>query len=175
MVPLLALGPIAISALILAGFGVFIVGNVWTLVVAAQRSVLWMLAVMLLPLAALIFVIVEPKSRLPFVVAMLGAGMLLGGMFAYDPRVFQSETAVEEIFIALEEGQDALRTRSWLGQGTLEERKSRIRAWQAELEAKKSALQPGDTAARAAFDRELPRYLDALQKLTTDMAPPPKP
>ncbi len=176
MTPSLAIAPIIVSLLILAGLAIMVFGNIWTLVVAAQRSILWLLGVLLVPFVGFILLFVEPKSRKPFVVALLGAGMAIGGFVAADPGMFQNGRIVDQILRPLtgekNEGVDAAASDDT---GTLEERKARVRTWQGQLEAKRAALKPTDPEGKARFDEEFKQYLAALEKVKAEMAAQPKP
>lgn len=175
MIPSLALAPVAVSCLVFLGVALMVFGNLWTLVVAAQRGILWLLAVLLLPITGLILLFVEPKSRKPFVVALLGAGIAVGALFAADREMFQGGDFVDQILRPLR-GEKNVAESGSVGDesGTLEERKARIRTWQTQLEAKKAALKPADAAAQAAFNQEFQQYLAALEKVKAEMAAQPK-
>jgi hypothetical protein len=176
MFPSLAPADIAVSCLVLLGLALFVVGEFWFLIVAAKRSVLWLIAVLLLQIASFILLFVEPKSRLPFLVVMLGIGFGVGGHFGANPEMrVNGRVDMDRVISVLE--RETIGHGSVLSgdEGTLEERKVRIRAWQAQLEAKKAALKPADTTAQAAFSQEFQQYLAALEKVKAEMAAQPKP
>lgn len=175
MFPSLALAPIAVSCFILFGLLLFAFGELWFLVVAAKRSVLWLIAVLVFQIAGLIILFVEPKSRLPFLVIMLGIGLMVGGYLAAEAAMFANENPVSAIMKPLT-GMKSSEGLGWFGdEGTFDERKDRMRMWQKELEAKKAAFKPSDTPAQAAFDQELQSYMQALERLRAEIAAAPKP
>ncbi|HZJ14325.1 MAG TPA: hypothetical protein VFD27_04710 [Chthoniobacteraceae bacterium] len=148
-----------------------LIAGIWTIVVAAQRSILWLLAVILIPFASLVLVLVESKARRPFVVSLIGVGFTLWGVSKVEQEPESSDAWARQ-FVHSVRGQKA-EARPKPGDSppaTLEARKKRIREWQAQLQAKRAALRPNDAAAQAEFDREFQRYLAELEKVKAEMA-----
>jgi len=173
MFTFLAISPSAASALVFVGLIILFIGGIWTLVVAAQRSVLWFLAVFFLsPIANLILLFVEPRAIKPFVLGLVGCGVFVFGVLNTEgDKPFGQK--LEAIFHDEEEGESDEKGKVSLEAPSaqpLEARKKRIQDWQKQLEAKKAAIRPGDTVAQAAFDKELKEYMADLNILKADIA-----
>jgi hypothetical protein len=177
----LALSDQQATILFFAGIVLMIVGGLWTLVVAAQRGVLWFLAVFFLsPLANLIFLFVEPRAIKPFLVSVAGVVAFFWGVFSIDTSKGGPKgdlaARIERIFKGSGESKSdddsspGLETPA----DSLEARQQRIREWKSRLEAKQAALKPGDTAGKAAFDRELEEYKIELEKVKAEGARAPQ-
>lgn len=161
--------------LVFAGFAVAAFSGLWSLVVAAQRSILWLLAVIFIPFASIIILFVEPRSRKPFFIGLCATIAVIVGGIRIDQASGESDSkpvqVIEEV-IRKAKGQQLEAAQS--EDVSLEERKRRIGSWQKEIAVKKTALKPNDAAARAAFDEEFKRYMTALEKVKADMANQPK-
>jgi hypothetical protein len=171
------LTPLLADASIAIGLIFAVIGGLWSLVVAAKRSFLWLLAVLIVPFAQLILLIVEPKARLPFVASVLGTVLIITGFFGADPKAFATESFVGR-FLVKDKPKTEMAVESELPPAahveTLDEKKARIQKWQSALEVKKAALKPGDATAKAEFDRELQEYLTELDKVKAEIATEPK-
>lgn len=178
-VPLVLSTNVAV-VLLVGGFATAIVSGLWSLVVAAQRSIWWLLAVLFIPVAGFVILFVEPRSRKPFVVGLCAMIAVFAGAFGMDTTLQDSDTKFAQgIKAALRDARHQQAESAGLeelpfDEQPLEVRKQRITSWQKELEARKAALPPKDTAAQAAFDQELKRYLTALEKVKADVAKQPK-
>ena len=161
--------------LLFGGAAVVIVSALWSLVVAAQRSIWWLLAVIFIPFASIVILFVEPRARKPFVVGLCGLIALVAGYLSLDVKPNASDPKlVREIKEAIRDGRQVQLEVETSDALPLELRKQRIVSWQKQLEAKKTGLPPNDPAAKAAFDEEFQRYLAALEKVKADMALAPK-
>ena len=68
--------------IVFAGLLISMVGGVWTLVVAAQESMVWLLACLFVPLAGLVFVITHwDEAGKPFMIQIGGTGLMFFGIF----------------------------------------------------------------------------------------------
>ena len=171
-----ALSTNAAATLVFGGLAVAAFSGLWTLVVAAQRSIWWMLAVIFIPFANIVILFVEPRSRKPFVFGLCaGVAMAVGFIRIDQSPLNDSESkpvqGVKKVISEMKQQQVGAAGSAEL---PLEARKQRIVSWQKELEVKKAALQPKDAAAQAAFDQEFKRYMTALEKVKADMAKQPK-
>ena len=177
MFPMLALSNNVAVGLFGLGIVIVLIATLWTLVVAAQRGILWLLAVLLLPVTQLVLLFVEPKSRRPFVFSLIGFGLIVGGVLGMEDVQGGGGTVFDRIVQSLK-GKQTLTAESAdapaedAPAGSIEARKARIRQWQAQLETKKAALKPGDAAAQAAFNEELQRYLAELEKVKAESTRP---
>ncbi len=163
------------AILLFGGLAVALVSGLWSLVVAAQRSIWWLLAVIFIPFASIVILFVEPRSRKPFVIGLCAAIAVIVGIIGMDPTPHDSDTKViREIKVALRDIKQQQANAAGSSELPLEVRKQRIVSWQKELEAKKAALQLKDGAARAAFDEEFKRYMTDLEKVKADVAKQPK-
>lgn len=161
--------------MLFGGGVVAIVSALWSLVVAAQRSIWWLLAVLFIPFASIVILFVEPRSRMPFVAGLCGFVAVVSGYLALDVNPHDSDPKlIQEIKAAIREARQQKVESATSGELPLEVRKQRIVSWQKELEVKKTNLKPNDAAAKAAFDEEFKHYLAALEKVKADMAGQPK-
>ena len=177
MFPVLALSSNVAVGLLALGSVTVVISGLWTLVVAAQRGILWLLAVLLLPVTQLVLLFVEPKSRRPFVVSLIGFGLMFGGVLGMEDDQTGGGNVLQRIVQMVKSrraGTDAPAESpaALAAAGSLGAHKARVRQWQAELEARKAALKPGDAAAQAAFNEELQRYLAELEKVKAEDARP---
>lgn len=156
MVFLAAIPPFVINAALFVSIAMLLISFIWFLVVAAQRSIWWLLGSLLLPLVGIILVVVEPRARSPFFVNLLACAGIFGSIYLGEDTPLGLEST--------EIGQLAQSVRRWW-EPTLEERKANIRDWKKELEAKKSALPRGDAAAKAGFDAEYQEYSAELESV----------
>ncbi len=158
--------PLVAGTLYLGGLLLFLIFQIWFMVVAARREVLWFLAVFFLPFVQLVFLFVEPKSIKPWVLSIVCLAASIFGIVAYNPAHSRYMTTRERITRLREDMELQLAEPS----KQLEMRKARVRKWQQQLEQKKAALNPTDPVAQAAFDRELQDYLVELQSVKDAIA-----
>ena len=160
---------------LIGGAVVVLASGLWSLVVAAQRSIWWLLAVIFIPFASIAILFVEPRSRNPFVAGLCGVAAIVCGYLALDETPHDSDPPlVRQIKVVIQAARQQQLESATSALLPLEVRKQRIVSWQKELEAKKTALPPNDAAAKGAFDEEFIRYLAALDKVKADMASLPK-
>ena len=71
-------------ALMGIGYIIMLVGSIWVLVVAFQESVLWGVCALLIPFAALVFVVMNwEKAGKPFLISLAGiVPLVIGTMIA---------------------------------------------------------------------------------------------
>ena len=73
------------SALMILGFILAVVGGIWLLVVAFQTSILWGICTLLIPFVSLVFVVMHwQQSKNPFLLQIAG-GVLIGIAAAMAP------------------------------------------------------------------------------------------
>jgi hypothetical protein len=153
------------------GILLILIAGIWTIVVAAQRGILWLLAVILIPFANLVLVLVESKARRPFVVSLIGVGFILWGVSKVEREPESSDAWARQLVHSVRHQKDAAQPKSEDSPpAMLEARKKRIREWQAQLQVKRAALRPNDAAEKTEFDREFQRYLKELEKVKAEMA-----
>ena len=167
MSPIFALSPTSAFYILIGLALVWLCLQIGFLVIAARRSVMWLLGCIFLPFVGLFLVFVDADARKNFVYQVVLILVALG--------VF---------FVAV--GQDERRNVWSRGKGTtkgsvegstqtLADKQADIRNWQKKLESMKAALRPGDAAQKAEFDRELAEYLVELDKVKLEAASAPKP
>jgi hypothetical protein len=149
--------------MLIAAVALTAISHVWTWVIAAQRSVWWFLfAFLFLPVAWVVLVFVESRTLRPLGVWLAGAGLSVWSISGiHEP--FTTEEFVDRFLSTLSLKEEKPKPEP------LEVRKTRVREWQARLEAKKAALKPGDPAGKAAFDREVAEYLAELEKVKAEV------
>jgi hypothetical protein len=180
MSPLLAHSDQFGTVLIVGGFVIAALCSIWNMVVAAQRHIGWLLAVLFVPFANLVLPIVERRARLPLVGLFLGAGLMVWGSLGMDPKPGE-ETSLRGRWNQFYDGfMKGLLSKTSDDRTpdakpeSLEQRTNRMRDWQARLETKWVALKPNDPVAKAAFERELAQYMAELNQLKADMANSPR-
>lgn len=68
------------SALILIGYALAIVGGLWLLVLAFQTSLGWGLGTLIVPFVSLVFVFAHwDDAKRPFILQIVGVGLILWG------------------------------------------------------------------------------------------------
>ena len=76
--------------MLILGLIVFVIGGFWFLVVTFQKSVLWGIACLLLPIVPLIFLFVHwQEAKRPFLMQMAGFVLVLIGAFLGGYGIFQ--------------------------------------------------------------------------------------
>lgn len=69
-------------AVMVVGMIIGCVGGIWLLLKGFQESALWGIGMLLIPLVSLIFVCTHwETSKKPFLLNILGVGLMFGGMF----------------------------------------------------------------------------------------------
>ena len=170
MSPLLALTVTPPLILFVAAVACIIIGNLWMLAAAAQRGVLWFLAVLFLGFPALILVFIEPRARAPFMLMIVGVACIVGTALTLDHEKTKGWSVRKKLDYLFSEHDAKAEPVAEPVVPTLAARQERLRAWQRELERKKAALKPTDPAGQAAFNQELNTYLVELQKVKDEMA-----
>jgi len=168
-------------ALLLIGFLFYFVGQIALLVAAFKESVVWGLCVLIIPFAALVFLIkCWEAAKQPFLVAIMGGGLIGAGLYlgrndlSKDKNFAQIYAKLPPLFAG-----DAAPDKK---EETPEQRHDRVKAEFAkdatELKAKYDALQTqwatvqksGDKAGRAAFDKEAAAYAELRKKVEAEKA-----
>jgi Na+-translocating ferredoxin:NAD+ oxidoreductase RnfD subunit len=68
--------------LVILGFVMAAVSNLWILIIAFRRHIGWGIACLLLPIAQFVFVIMNlQRTLIPFVIGLVSAGFMVGGFF----------------------------------------------------------------------------------------------
>ena len=162
-------------ALLLIGLGLLIclVSGVWSVVVAFQRHVLWGLGVLFVPFAHFVFLFVAwAEAKKPFWIGLVGLLVATAGVFCVPKESLKQYVAmgtrggpVEFDMSALESG--ALQQISNPAPGTadVQARLTALRSREADLVARKAAVDPKNAAAVAKLDAEIRAYNDELQPL----------
>ncbi len=160
--------PLTIALLIIGGLAL-LVGGIMLLVAAFQQSVWWGIAYLLVPFAALVFVVMHwDSARRGFLLNLLGAGLVVGGVIA-SPSVRESVSkglpaGMNLPMLEREKPSD-------LNEQILATR-AQIEQWEAQfqqdgaalaqefqaLDAHRKALKAGDAAEVAAFNAEAAAY-----------------
>jgi hypothetical protein len=173
MAPLLAHSDSFGFFLFIGGLVMLVVCGLWSLIVAAQRSVLWLLAVIFVPFAGLVLLFVEPRSRPPFFAQLLAGAIMFWGLIGIDTKAGEKPdllVRLEELFKKSPDTKGRDLESPSLEQDLLAQRTARLNEWRARLEANRAALKPKDTAAKAAFDRELGLYMAELEGVNAEIA-----
>jgi hypothetical protein len=163
MSPLFAITANTTLILALAAIASLLIGYIWLLVAAAQRGILWFLAVFFIGIAGLVLAIIEPRARAPFFLMILGVGLFVGAVVNQDSDKTKGMTTRQRMEFLFSDHDTKAGP-------SLAERQEHIRTWQKDLERKKAALKPNDSAGQAAFNEELNQYLAELQKVKDDTA-----
>lgn len=169
-----------IAALSLLGLGLLIalISNVWFLVVAFQRSVLWGLAVFFLPLANLVFLFhAWAEAKRPFQLGLASLIFFAAGFFALPKEQLQkgmmAAAARAQVQAAKEAGEPAAAVDpaplSGYSSAMLQARLAALKAREADLLGRKAALNPKDAAGARALTEEIARYNAELQPVLEQM------
>jgi hypothetical protein len=166
-------------ALVLIGIGLIVcfVSGIWSLVVAFQRHVLWGLAYLLVPFASLVFLFVAwAEAKKPFLIGLVGLLIATIGVFFVPKQSVQQLSAmvaggapVEFDMEAAGLGgvQQVAHTAPALD---VQQRLATLRLREADLLARKSAVDPKNAAAVAAIDAEIRAYNAELQPLLQQLS-----
>lgn len=166
-------------AFILLGLAVLaaLAGGIWLIVLAFHRRVLWGLAVLFIPLANLVFTVIDwQHAKRPFFLSLLSLPLCLGAWFAVPKdHPFMQEIARQLV------AQQAAADESPTNDSELdapaasasspandeaaanEARIAALRQKEAALLARKKALDPRDQAAALALSHEIVAYNAELQ------------
>ena len=161
-------------ALALIGIGLLVcfVSGIWSVVVAFQRHVLWGLAVLLLPFAHFVFLFVAwAEAKKPFLIGLVGVLVATVGVFCM-PR----ETVAQYVAMSTRGGPvefdlnaagfgDVQQVANTAPAPDVQQRLATLRAREADLLARRSAVDPKNAAAVAAMDAEIRAYNAELQPL----------
>jgi len=164
----------AATLLLLVGCIFIVFGGLWLVTCAFTRSVWWGLGIFV-PLVGLVYALVDwSRAKWPFLITVLGGG-LVGGAIAILPpdlRDFQKlhvfvEHRQAEIASTPPPERIGVRTPPPLPSLTADEKDhlARLQKREADLVARKAALQPGDAPATEALTREIAEYNQELQPL----------
>ncbi|HEV7405488.1 MAG TPA: hypothetical protein VGO11_21265 [Chthoniobacteraceae bacterium] len=155
---------VSILAMIYAG--------IWSIVQAFCRHVLWGLAVLFVPFANLLFLIVAwSDAKRPFFLYLLSGALCMGSVFMMpkdelENYVKNSPRLQEGIIQALMRfGKPEPAPKAPQGEPSYEEKMAALHAREQDILARKSRLQPGDHAGAEALNREIADYNAARQAL----------
>ncbi len=178
--PAFASGVSFIFAFILLGLAalVSIGAGVWLLVLAFQKRVWWGLAVLFVPLANVVFTIVEwQAAKRPFFLSLLALPLCAGAWFAvpkdhpftqaFTQRLGAPGAETNAFAPATEEAEDTSAAPAAAAGPTSAEIDSRLAALSAKeaaLLARKKALDPRDKPAALALSHEIVAYNAELQE-----------
>ncbi|MDB6155932.1 MAG: hypothetical protein JWL90_4385, partial [Chthoniobacteraceae bacterium] len=154
--------PLAVVLFILAL--ILILGSqLWLVILAFQRHILWGLGTLFIPGAALVFIVLAwAESRRAFFLGVAGTILALAGFFLLPREVFK-EKIVAQITRQTESLRHAKPGVSSAPELSLDEKLARLRLREQELIARKAALKPGDGPALEAITREIAQYNLELQ------------
>lgn len=167
MSPIFALSPTSAFYILIGLAVIWLFLQIGFLVIAARRSVLWLLGCIFLPFVSLFLIFVDADARKNFVYQVL---LILVGI-----GVFFVAVDKEERGNVWNRGKGKAVSSVEGSTQTLADKQANIRNWQKKLESMKAALRPGDAAQKAEFDRELAEYLVELDKVKLEAASAPKP
>jgi len=175
------------------------IGGIWTLFLAFSRSILWGLAVLLVPFASLFFLIAAwDDAKRPFFLKLF-AGGLFGAAFMLLPVEMRSQEALQK-WAATQGASGARPTLEKPAPSTLpppslpsapavlpsapavplppvEEQLQRLAARETVLKTRKAALKKGDRAGAEAVSRDIVQYnaeLKAVMERKKAMEPAAK-
>ncbi len=152
---------IAAAALLL-----LLAGQIWMIVVAFCRHVLWGLAVLLVPFAALLFLFVAwSEARRPFFLSLAGGALALVAMFLVPreqlpPEILQ---AVGGVDLPFNFAQMMPKKKPAELEPSLPEKLAGLRTREQALLARKAQLRPEDRPSTEALAREIQQYNAELQ------------
>lgn len=169
-----------ILAFVLLGLAVIVsvIGGIWLLVLAFQKRMWWGLAVLFVPLANLIFTIVEWQSaRRPFLLSLLALPLCVGAWFAV-PKDHPFMLAITQQLAAQAAPTEESDLESVLVRDAappaappteptaadIEARLASLAGKESALLARKKALDPRDKAAALALSHEIVAYNAELQE-----------
>ena len=169
------------AAILLLGLGILVAlaGNIWFLVVAFQRSVGWGLAVLLLPLANLVFLFCAwAEAKRPFLLGLVGVGICTAGFFALPQEqspggliaaAMQKSIAQDSSEAAQQSTANAVNPLAGYTPALLQARLVALKAREADLLERKAALNPKDTAGTRALAEEIACYNSELHPVLEQM------
>jgi hypothetical protein len=165
--------------IILLGLAVLVAlaGSIWLIVLAFQRRVLWGLAVLFIPLANLVFTVIDwPNAKRPFLLSLLSIPLCLGAWFAVPKDhpfmqeltrqlAVQQAAAEDSPILNLEPSEPATPPVQPAGPSgaEIEARIAALQKKEATLLTRKKALDPGDKAGALALSHEIVAYNADLQ------------
>ncbi len=168
-----------IFAFILLGLAalVSIAAGVWILVLAFQKRIWWGLAVLFVPLANIVFTVIEWKTaRRPFLLSLAALPLCAGAWFAFpkDHPLLQGLTAhlgaptaetasLESDEVEAEAASTTPVTPAGPTPSEIDTKLAALKSKEASLLARKKALDPRDKAAALALSHEIVAYNAELQ------------
>ena len=160
---------IPVIALIAIGSLLLVVGGIWAIVVAFRRSLVWGLCYLFVPFAALVFVFVAwADVRRAFFTNLIGCAILCGGLYLAIPPGMDLKKQFGAQFEQGFKVADAVTVPD--PQAALAKRFAELSTREKTLLARKSALDPQDTAAAQALTAEILHYNDDLKAATAERA-----
>lgn len=182
MTTTLAIAPSLAFGLCIFAFIIMFICGIWMLVVAFQRSILWLLGCIFIPFVSFILVIVEPKARPPFFVYLATCAALIAMIVLVDtPRNANMGPWDRFGYIFSKDARSGSHSSHYIREEStpapaaprapsVAARTEALRAWQMELERKRAALNPNSPSELAQFNRELEDYKAQLQQVKTAAA-----
>lgn len=154
--------------------------GIWLLVLAFQRRIWWGLAVLFVPLANLVFIVVDwPNAKRPFLLSLLALPLCIGAWFAFPKDHPAFQVLAQRVTAASPEGDPTLDTEGGYALAAnsapapaapssaaagIETRLAALQKKEATLLARKKALDPRDKAAALALSHEIVAYNGELQE-----------
>ncbi len=87
-------------ALAYGGGIISLIGGLWLLIAAFQQSILWGLAVLFVPLAEFIFIIMHwDRAAWPFIVSLAGFAMSVIAVVIVGPETFETAMLTMRVFV----------------------------------------------------------------------------
>jgi hypothetical protein len=157
-------------SIIALGLLICLVGGIWFIVVAFQRHILWGIAVLVVPLANLVFLLVAwAEAKKPFLINLAGTLLLLVGIFTLPEESRASLVRLGATSGVAEIDMNALQTASAPPAAPtreeIQQRLAALRTREADLLARKAAVDTSDAAAVSQLDAEIRQYNEELQPL----------
>ncbi len=169
-------------ALIAIGCLINLAGSIWMICVAFSRSILWGLAILLIPFALLFFLFQAwSEAKKPFLCSLSGVILVVAGAVLFPQDVASKQPGVigalnNAFHNAGESSSNSSRSRldatpAPAPTPTREEMIARLHARETDLLARKAALKPGDHAGEEAISREIWQYNADLKAVMGTQVP----
>lgn len=182
--------------LMLLGGLLGLVSSLWMLVAAFNESLVWGLCVLLVPFAALVFLIARwSAARNPFLLSLFAVGLMFGGVALASGNMTPDSPGMQALmekydgqlgaeFAAAVEQRDGVAGGGGgaaegagaipeptpvrtLTRGELVEMQRELNRVGADLRERKAALDPGDARAKAELTAEIEEYNHRLEEFQT--------
>ena len=156
--------------LIVVGILAALVGGTMMLVAAFRQSVWWGLAYLFVPLASLVFLFIHwAEARKGFWINLAGVALLVGGLFSAAPvrdmiagkssfewlvPAANGKAAPKDLTAQIQEARDHIEQM----EARFAQTGAAITKQYQELNARRTALRPGDSAGTAQFNADLAVY-----------------